>query len=469
MRHWERLSQVSRRTFAWAQTSQAPYYKGVPSVRTTISCRLFAPLLALAAILTSVGAARRGRPVTEPSRPRPSPSPSWSVPLAGPPVAAPGCRRRSQVYVALQSGVVAAHRATMAPRSGAVEMRAEAPLAATTAGCSSHTGGAVYALRMPTARPPGTRPTATPAAPMLAQDGWLIVAAEDQLIGHPRRATARSSGASAIAGTSRAAERRGEQPLRPAGRWPRGRARSRDRQRASGNGAWAERPPKCSPSPTASSSGRPTSTSTAWMPSDGEVTWRQLVGAVVAAGRAADDGARVLPSRSTTCCARSIAGTARCAGHRRGVPFRPTAGPVAARRDASRWPGDRREILVFARRQRKPVGPAHAAAGARDAAGLLTEASGDHSAIAAVTGRPAIRRGRCRWPAGTAGRAAERVAPLTRCLPRRVRPASRLLFAHRRGQPRHAFVECRSCDRRENDSRMMLRPLPLTKNASPAT
>ena len=148
----------------------------MPSVRTTISCRLFAPLLTLAALLAA-GTVATGA-VDDRTRTLPTVV-KWSVALAAAP-AAPPLLAGDQIYVALQSGIVAAHRTSDGAEAWRRDIRSDAPLAFDSGRVFIASGDAIYALNAD-GSPAWHADAGALTAPMLAQDGWIVAAAKDQL------------------------------------------------------------------------------------------------------------------------------------------------------------------------------------------------------------------------------------------------------------------------------------------------
>ena len=98
----------------------------------------------------------------------------WSVAVSAP-TDSPAIGS-DQIFVTLQSGVVAAHRLSDGGEVWHVELRADHPLALEGARVFVSAGDAVHALEAATGVVAWVAPTGTVAAPLLAQDGWLIVA-----------------------------------------------------------------------------------------------------------------------------------------------------------------------------------------------------------------------------------------------------------------------------------------------------
>jgi outer membrane protein assembly factor BamB len=86
------------------------------------------------------------------------------------------------VFVALQSGVVVAHRAADGIEAWRVELLVDQPVAAEGNLVFVSSGEAVHALRTRDGAVAWRTPTGTITAPLLAQDGWIIASAGTQLI-----------------------------------------------------------------------------------------------------------------------------------------------------------------------------------------------------------------------------------------------------------------------------------------------
>jgi outer membrane protein assembly factor BamB len=104
----------------------------------------------------------------------------WSVAVSATP-ATPPVIGGERVFIALQSGIVAAHLLRDGSELWHVELRAGQPVAADGARAFVAAGEAVHALDAATGAVAWVAPTGTVTAPLLAQDGWLIVAAAGTL------------------------------------------------------------------------------------------------------------------------------------------------------------------------------------------------------------------------------------------------------------------------------------------------
>jgi outer membrane protein assembly factor BamB len=104
----------------------------------------------------------------------------WSVAVAVRPSAPPAIGA-DKVFLALQSGVVVAHRISDGVESWRVEMQADQPLAVEGTSVYVASGEAVHALAADDAAVLWRAPTGTLTAPILAQDGWIVVASATEL------------------------------------------------------------------------------------------------------------------------------------------------------------------------------------------------------------------------------------------------------------------------------------------------
>jgi outer membrane protein assembly factor BamB len=100
----------------------------------------------------------------------------WSVAVSAP--ADSPVMSGDQIFVSLQSGVVAAHRASDGGETWRVELRADQPLAFEGTHVFVAANEAVHALDGATGAVAWVAPTGSVTAPLLAQDGWVIAAAE---------------------------------------------------------------------------------------------------------------------------------------------------------------------------------------------------------------------------------------------------------------------------------------------------
>ena len=166
------------RTSAWWRARRAIYYKGVASLRTTISCRLIAPLIVPVAVAAGAGQAA-GPPDTVVDR-LPL-TPRARVILAAPPAHSP-VMSDGVIYVVLRTGTLAAYRGMDGAESWRVEIEAEQPLAAAGGLVLVASGGAVHALRGADGRVAWRTPVGTVTAAPVAHDGWGIAVTGVELV-----------------------------------------------------------------------------------------------------------------------------------------------------------------------------------------------------------------------------------------------------------------------------------------------
>lgn len=145
----------------------------MPSVRTTLLPWLLSSLsLALAPIPDTPAAhAAAQAPPTELR---------WSVAIAAHPAVSPVIAGE-RVFVALDTGVVAAHRLADGTEEWRSEIKAEQPLAVDGGRLVIASGEAIHALAVDSARVLWRAPSGTLTAPPLAQDGWIVAAASGTL------------------------------------------------------------------------------------------------------------------------------------------------------------------------------------------------------------------------------------------------------------------------------------------------
>ena len=104
----------------------------------------------------------------------------WSVAVSAAPATAPVIGG-DRVFVALQSGIVAAHQLRDGAEIWRVELRAEQPVAVDGARVFVAVGEAIHALDAASGSVAWVAPTGPVTSPLLAQDGWLIVASAGAL------------------------------------------------------------------------------------------------------------------------------------------------------------------------------------------------------------------------------------------------------------------------------------------------
>jgi outer membrane protein assembly factor BamB len=361
----------------------------VPSLRTTISCRLIAPFVVASTLIAAAGDARvsrleAGGEQSPPARSQPASVPRlpttlrWKAPLAAPPAGSPVVAG-GQVVVALQNGAVAAFRASDGAESWKVELATDQPLAVQDDVVLVASGEAVHALRLSDGTVAWRAPSGSLAAPLLAHEGWVVAATAAELI------AVRGKDGSIV--WRRAIDPLVDRPAIEGDRLylPLAGDRVRALDLATGADRWTRR-----------LGGAPTEVlafaDRVYVGSadkhlycldalDGSIHWRFRVGAAVR-GRPASDGERVLAGALDNL----VNAFDRMNGARRwneGVPFRPTAGPLVVGTTVV-VSGPASELPVFdtvtgARRPR-------VALGANLAAPVAVGMDGDEVVMAAVSG-----------------------------------------------------------------------------------
>jgi outer membrane protein assembly factor BamB len=104
----------------------------------------------------------------------------WSVPVSVRP-SAPPVIGADKIFLALQSGVLVAHRISDGVEAWRVEMRTDQPIAVDGTRVFVASGEAVHALASADGAIVWRAPTGTLTAPILAQDGWIVVASATAL------------------------------------------------------------------------------------------------------------------------------------------------------------------------------------------------------------------------------------------------------------------------------------------------
>jgi outer membrane protein assembly factor BamB len=105
----------------------------------------------------------------------------WSIPISARP-AAPPVIAGDQVFVVLQSGVVAAQRMTDGAEAWHVELRADQPVAVEGPRVFVAAGEMIHALDAASGSVVWRAPSGAVTAPLLAQNGWLLVASASGLM-----------------------------------------------------------------------------------------------------------------------------------------------------------------------------------------------------------------------------------------------------------------------------------------------
>jgi outer membrane protein assembly factor BamB len=104
----------------------------------------------------------------------------WSVALSAPP-ASPASISDSRIFVALKSGIVAAHSAADGGELWRRDLRTELPIDAVGDRLFVVSGDAIHALDADSGTSVWTAPAGTVTAPLLVQDGWIIAAVAGEL------------------------------------------------------------------------------------------------------------------------------------------------------------------------------------------------------------------------------------------------------------------------------------------------
>lgn len=276
----------------------------------------------------------------------------WSVELSARPSAPPAIGA-DRIVLALQSGIVAAHRLSDGGEAWRVEMRSDQPAAVAGDRVFVASGEAIHALASDDGAVLWRVPTGTLTAPMLAQDGWIIAASAGEL------AALRSEDGSKVWGRETGAQHgratiEGDNLYVPLDD---GRLLALDVR--TGAERWARRlaPPRTTaagaPSPALSevlaypdrlflgaSDGRFYCLNAA----DGSLAWRFRIGAVLR-GRPAGDGTRVFITAMDNVVRAFDRQSGELLWHP-SVPFRPTTGPVLLGA-ALMVPGAASEVRAF--------------------------------------------------------------------------------------------------------------------------
>jgi len=143
----------------------------VATVRTIKSRRLVAHVIAFGAVLPGV--------VAESASELPSPA-RWTVEISTRP-SAPPVIGGAHVFVALQSGIIAAHRLSDGAQTWNVELRTEQPLALDGNRLFVGSGEAIHALHTADGLVAWRAQSGTLTAPLLAHQGWIIAASKGYL------------------------------------------------------------------------------------------------------------------------------------------------------------------------------------------------------------------------------------------------------------------------------------------------
>jgi outer membrane protein assembly factor BamB len=156
----------------------------VPSVSTTISCRLVLVFIALFLVPSRIVADTGGDPVDGAREPGVLPlAARWSVDLGGPPVArAAPVIDETRVYVALRAGQIVARNLSDGAELWRKELSTEHPMASDGGVAFVSSRDAIYALAGADGATLWEAPVAGITAPLVARSGWLIALAERRVL-----------------------------------------------------------------------------------------------------------------------------------------------------------------------------------------------------------------------------------------------------------------------------------------------
>lgn len=247
----------------------------------------------------------------------------WSVALPAQP-SVPPLIAGTQIYVALQSGAVAAFRAEDGVEAWRRELRADAPLATDGVRLFVPSGEAIYAWNAD-GSPAWHANAGTLTSPMLVHDGWLIAPAAAHVTAYR-----------AADGTIVWRRDLGSVSVRPAIEGPTlylplddGRVLAIDL--ASGNQKWARKldgaPTEVLPFADFVFTGSADKHVYCLDADDGTIAWRQRIGAALR-GRPAADAERLYVVALDNALRAFDRSNGALRWSPRGLPFRPTAGPV---------------------------------------------------------------------------------------------------------------------------------------------
>lgn len=265
----------------------------------------------------------------------------WFVALSAAP-AVPPTAVDARVYVALRSGAIAAHRMSNGARLWAVDLATQHPLAADDARVFVVSGEAVHALEGTSGQEAWRAAVGSITAPILVHAGWVIAAAADGL-----------SAVRAADGSRVWRQDLGRIEQRPAidgdvlfAALADGRIVALDLH--TGESLWERKLPAPAGEPFVVGDrvyvGSGDKQFNALDRADGEIEWRWRVGAEVR-GRAAADEDRVYFAALDNELRALDRGSGALEWHR-GVPFRPTAGPIVLDGSVA-IPGPVAEFRVF--------------------------------------------------------------------------------------------------------------------------
>lgn len=147
-----------------------------PVRRTTISCRFIAPSVGLLFLALVAGRAAARQAPAPPSAPQVLPSVlQWFVAISAAPTVPP-VASGDRVYIALRTGSVAAHEMSNGALLWSVDLTAEQPLVVDDTHVFVAAGEAVHALQASSGTASWRVPAGPVTAPLLVHAGWLIAA-----------------------------------------------------------------------------------------------------------------------------------------------------------------------------------------------------------------------------------------------------------------------------------------------------
>lgn len=273
----------------------------------------------------------------------------WSVPIAARP-AAPPVADGEQVFIVLQSGVVASHRVSDGTQSWQVPLRSDQPVAVEGGRIYVTAGDAIHALNAADGSPVWIAPSGAVTAPLLAHEGWVIAATATGL------AAFRSSDGSKVWSRETSAQHarptiEGDNLYVPLDD---GHLLALDLR--TGANRWVKHFKRAPSEVLAFSDRIYVGSADKWFycfdAADGELEWKTRIGAVLRGRPAADDRRVFVTSMDNTLRAYDRSGALRW---HPSVPYRPTTGPVLVGSSVV-VPGNAAELRAFEAATGKPAG-----------------------------------------------------------------------------------------------------------------